>query len=284
MQHLTSFARALPLAARASIAVPALSSRPFVRALSSCSFRSVDSRTPTTPSRLPHRPTCALPLFSACAPSVLGRYASSTSATESSNEKPGYVVLSMVGKDKVGIVKDFSHYLTSLGANVEESRMSLLGGDFAIIVLVSLRGMPADQGLAKFKAGLAEKFPDFLIHARLTEGGEELPVEQSSQGGEEELVAFEIQVDGPDSPGIVAAVTTVLAARNITVTNLETETTAAAFAGYPLFRMDLECRMTLSQATEVERELETVEERFGVAVSVFELEEEVLEEGESEST
>ncbi|KXS21415.1 hypothetical protein M427DRAFT_151447 [Gonapodya prolifera JEL478] len=222
-----------------------------------------------------------------CNPSIAPRIApiarafSSAPVPPQSDEKRGYVVLSMLGKDKVGIVRDFSHYLTSLGANVEESRMARLGGEFAVIVLVSLRGMEASEGLAKFKTGLESAFPDFQIHARLTEerdaDADVSAAESSSESAEPELLPFEIQVDGPDSPGIVAAVTKVLASRNITLSNVETQTTSAAFSGYPLFRMDVECRIPPSLVSEVERDLESVEEKFGVAISVFELEEDVLD-------
>mmetsp|Transcript_31629 Transcript_31629/g.122447 ORF Transcript_31629/g.122447 Transcript_31629/m.122447 type:complete len:112 (-) Transcript_31629:619-954(-) len=54
-----------------------------------------------------------------------------------STEKPSKVLVSLAGPDRVGIVKDFSSVLHKSHGNVEESRMAQLGGEFAMISLVS---------------------------------------------------------------------------------------------------------------------------------------------------
>lgn len=57
--------------------------------------------------------------------------------TDASETADGpFAVVSLMGKDRKGIVRDFSSLLSKMGANVEESRMSRLGGTFAVIVLV----------------------------------------------------------------------------------------------------------------------------------------------------
>ena len=48
------------------------------------------------------------------------------------------LIISAVGSDRSGIVSEISGIITSHGGNVEESRMSRLGSDFAIIMLVSV--------------------------------------------------------------------------------------------------------------------------------------------------
>ena len=48
-----------------------------------------------------------------------------------------FLVLSALGPDRPGLVAEVTEYLTSRGANVEDSRMAVLGGDFGILVLVS---------------------------------------------------------------------------------------------------------------------------------------------------
>ena len=48
------------------------------------------------------------------------------------------LIISAVGSDRSGIVSEISGIITSHGGNVEESRMSCLGSDFAIIMLVSI--------------------------------------------------------------------------------------------------------------------------------------------------
>ena len=48
------------------------------------------------------------------------------------------LIISAIGVDRPGIVSQLSGIITSHGGNVEESRMTRLGSDFAIIMLVSV--------------------------------------------------------------------------------------------------------------------------------------------------
>ena len=49
----------------------------------------------------------------------------------------GFVVLTAIGPDRVGIVDDISGAVSGAGCNIEESKMAVLGGEFAVIMLVS---------------------------------------------------------------------------------------------------------------------------------------------------
>ncbi|MFZ5473506.1 MAG: glycine cleavage system protein R, partial [Pseudomonadota bacterium] len=50
-----------------------------------------------------------------------------------------FLVITATGDDQVGLVQRFTSRLAEAGCNIEESRMALLGGQFAIIMLVSGR-------------------------------------------------------------------------------------------------------------------------------------------------
>ena len=52
------------------------------------------------------------------------------------------IVFTLTGTDRIGIVEGITKLLLDLGGNVETSRMSRLGGEFAVLMLVSL---PAGQ-------------------------------------------------------------------------------------------------------------------------------------------
>ena len=47
-----------------------------------------------------------------------------------------YLVISAIGKDQPGIVNALSMNILNSKCNIEDSRMSVLGGEFAIILLV----------------------------------------------------------------------------------------------------------------------------------------------------
>ena len=51
-----------------------------------------------------------------------------------------FLVLTAIGEDRPGIVDDLTRVLLNAELNIEDSRMSLLGGEFAIILL--LNGTP----------------------------------------------------------------------------------------------------------------------------------------------
>jgi len=58
------------------------------------------------------------------------------------------LVFTLTGPDRIGIVEEVTQLLLEHDGNVETSRMVRLGGEFAILMLVSI---PADQvtGLSK---------------------------------------------------------------------------------------------------------------------------------------
>ena len=48
------------------------------------------------------------------------------------------VVLTLTGKDKIGLVEHVTSLVVKRGGNVEASRMAHLGGEFAMLMLISL--------------------------------------------------------------------------------------------------------------------------------------------------
>ena len=52
------------------------------------------------------------------------------------------IVFTLTGTDRVGIVDEVTQLLLDCGGNIETSRMTRLGGEFAILVLLSL---PSDR-------------------------------------------------------------------------------------------------------------------------------------------
>ena len=67
-----------------------------------------------------------------------------------------HALLTAFGADRVGIVDDLTSLILEARCNVEESRMSVLGGEFAVILLFSggpgrgraacWKGCPAGRG------------------------------------------------------------------------------------------------------------------------------------------
>lgn len=136
-----------------------------------------------------------------------------------------FAVLTAIGADRVGIVDDVSGLVAAESCNIEESRMAVLGGEFAVIMLVS---------------GSA---------ASLEKLGRGLPAQGESRGLRMELRAtrppasveagrpYLLEAVSLDTPGIVHAVTAVLRTHGVNIESLETETAAAPWTGAPMFRL-----------------------------------------------
>ncbi len=136
-----------------------------------------------------------------------------------------YAVVTAIGTDRVGIVDDLSGAIAGGSCNIEESKMAVLGGEFAVIMLVSgaaaaveslTRALPAEGGRLALR-----------IECRPT---------REPRGGESGR-PYLLEAVSLDTPGIVHAVTAVLRQHGINIEDLETDTAAAPWTGAPMFRM-----------------------------------------------
>ena len=146
-----------------------------------------------------------------------------------------HLVISALGKDRPGIVNQVSRVILDAGCNIEDSRMTVLGGEFALILLVS----GVWNEVAKLEAQLRtlEKKLDLTLVMKTTEPR---PTKQS-------MVPYVVDVVAMDHPGIVHDVAAFFSTREINIEDLNTWTYAAAHTGTPMFSMN----MTISVPAEV---------------------------------
>jgi glycine cleavage system transcriptional repressor len=119
------------------------------------------------------------------------------------------LAVTVIGRDRPGIVAEVTAAVSDLGGNLEDSSMTLLRGHFAWMLVAEVSVQ------AEVLAGrLAHLASDGLTVSVL-------PVEEEHHAGAEAL-PFVLSVHGADRPGIVAALTAVLAARGGNITDLST--------------------------------------------------------------
>ena len=136
------------------------------------------------------------------------------------------LVFTLTGTDRVGLVEEVTGVLLDVGGNVETSRMARLGGEFAMLVLLSL---PAEQVAAAESA---------LAH--LTEQGYRVSFAETRPDAAFALEGwrpYRVSVHGADHEGIVHEVARGLSQRGITIESMETGVSAAAVSGLTLFNM-----------------------------------------------
>src|SRR5262249_43713723 len=135
-------------------------------------------------------------------------------------------VLTLTGPDRIGIVDRVTGLLLDRGGNVETSRMARLGGEFAILMLVS---MPEERF-----AGLDEDLE------RLAAQGYKAtttPAQQTYAEAHPGWLPHRIEVHGADHEGIIHEVAHYLSERGINIESADSETTPASVSGAPLFAM-----------------------------------------------
>ena len=120
------------------------------------------------------------------------------------------IAVTVLGDDRPGIVSEVTGALAGLGANLEDSTMTLLRGHFAMVVLVRTRASTAEV-----EAALAPVSASGRLTVDVRELAEDGP---GSLPGE----AWTLRVHGADRPGIVAGVTKVVAAHGANIVDLGT--------------------------------------------------------------
>ena len=132
------------------------------------------------------------------------------------------LVFTFVGADKPGLVEKLSQTVAAHGGNWLESRMSELAGQFAGIVKVEVG---KDQSAALRAALLALCEPRFSV----------VVAESSTEPSTGNYRELRLTIVGNDRPGIMREVSHALAARNISVSEMDTSITSAPMSGDPLF-------------------------------------------------
>ena len=136
------------------------------------------------------------------------------------------IVLTLTGPDRVGLVEAVTKLLLNRGGNVETSRMSRLGGAFAILMLVSI---PAEQ-----VTHLDQEFAALIAQGYKVTVSETEQAQAAPQAGWQ---PYQIDVQGADQEGIIYQVSQMLAQRGINIESADTRTAPAAMSGDPLFSM-----------------------------------------------
>jgi glycine cleavage system transcriptional repressor len=136
------------------------------------------------------------------------------------------IVFTLTGPDRIGIVESVTKMFLHHGGNVESSRMARLGGEFAMLMLVSL---PEERS-----AGLDREM-DLLV-ARGYKITTSLTGQKES-GINSAWLPFRIEVEGADHEGIIHEVSLYLSERGINIESMETGVEYAPVSATPLFTM-----------------------------------------------
>jgi len=120
------------------------------------------------------------------------------------------LAVTVIGHDRPGIIADVTGLLAEIGGNLEDSTMTLLRGHFAMMLIVS-----ADAGAEAVQEALAPVTEDGTLLVSVREVPPEPQVPPVGAG-------HVLTVHGADRPGIVSAVTRLVADEGGNITDLTT--------------------------------------------------------------
>jgi glycine cleavage system transcriptional repressor len=136
-----------------------------------------------------------------------------------------WYMLTLVGKDRPGIVAHVSAAIYQGGGNLGEASMMRLGGNFSIMLMVQYEGTAKEVGeiIGPVAESLGLRFHVDAIDGRLHQ---------------HHVPDVRVTVYGADRAGIVAKVTGVLAESGLDITDLESD--VAGSADKPIYIMQIE--------------------------------------------
>jgi glycine cleavage system transcriptional repressor len=169
------------------------------------------------------------------------------------------LAVTVIGHDRPGIIAETTGLLAGLGANLEDSSMTILRGHFAMVLIAT-----ADVTVAGAEQALAPLSEGGSLSVSVREVPEE--AEQAAVGP-----SYLLSVHGGDRPGIVSAITREVAAEGGNVTDLTTRLSGGLYV--------LVAELELPGSTDVDAltgRLAGVARDLGVQVSLRPLDPDVL--------
>ena len=145
-----------------------------------------------------------------------------------------HLVLTFVGPDRPGFVKELAEIVKAHNGNWLESRMVGLGGKFAGLARVSVDGAHRDALVDGLNAASSDRFS--------------LVIDETSEEHETDGRLWQLDVIGNDRPGIVHETTSALSDHDINVVEMSTDIAPASMSG----TMTFNCKATVSISADLD--------------------------------
>jgi len=137
-----------------------------------------------------------------------------------------HLILTAIGPDQIGLVERISKFISSRGCNIDDSKMAVFCGEFAVIVLIS--------GESGSLSKIAREY-----HEIEKETGLSVAIKKPSMRKAAEFyLPYKLTASCMDHPGVVHHITGVLSSLGVNIESLETKTYSAPVSGTPLFQLE----------------------------------------------
>jgi glycine cleavage system transcriptional repressor len=144
-----------------------------------------------------------------------------------------WFALSAIGRDRPGIVADLAELIYECDCNLEDSSMTILGSEFAVLLLLSANGPDAEARLASGCKRL-EWEKRLTVFFRPLEG-EPVPYAARAHARRHALQAV-----GVDRAGIVAKIARCLADHGVNIAEMSTQSRPEPETGTPIYTVRIQ--------------------------------------------
>jgi glycine cleavage system transcriptional repressor len=143
-----------------------------------------------------------------------------------------WFALSAIGGDRPGIVADLTELIYDCDGNLEDTSMTILGSEFAVLLLLTAEGADVAERLSAACKRLEwEK--------RLTVFFRPLEGEPAPYRAEGDVAPFSLQAVGVDKAGIVAKISRCLADQRINIRQMHSQSRPQPETGTPMYTMNI---------------------------------------------
>ena len=136
---------------------------------------------------------------------------------------PKRFVLTLTGSDRIGVVQHVTETILECGGDVQASRMARLGGEFAMLLLVSIPDSETER-----LSGNVENLSDEGFKVSFTE------TEWGVSARRKDWLPYQINVRGANHEGIIHEISEHLSELGINIESVDTNVVPAPMSGAPL--------------------------------------------------
>ena len=184
------------------------------------------------------------------------------------------IIITAVGKDHPGMAHALASRLAALGCNIEDTTMTRLSGEFAMILIVSLGQNASIDSVVNELAPL-ENSHGLFLNVR--------DIDDEIEAPNEDAPRYMLSVYGPERSGLVAHITGVLARHGANITDVQTRVASGGAAYIMLYEIELrEKSASEHRALEdrvldaLQNDLQIAAKEIGAQVSLRAIESETL--------
>jgi glycine cleavage system transcriptional repressor len=155
-----------------------------------------------------------------------------------------WFALSAIGRDRPGIVADLSELIYECDCNLEDSSMTILGSEFAVLLLLTGEG----QGIADRLSAACKRLE---WERRLTVFFRPLEAEPIPYRASHRATRYALQASGVDKAGIVAKLARCLADQQVNIAQMQTQSRPEPESGTPIYTV----RMVMDVPGEIDEQV-----------------------------